>query len=80
MKGLRRTRYSVLVVLVWLLTCTASGANTQGVYKQFLAKPSSELYSTAKRIIDQGRLSSDTALVCLTIIYNRYTPQLPPEE
>lgn len=67
-------------MLVGLLTCTALGANRQGVYRQFLAKPSSELYTTATSILNEGKLTSDTALICLTIIYNRHTNQLAQED
>lgn len=72
--------FCISVLFLWLLPCAASGASRDDVYRQYIHCSSAQLYDISIRQMADALTPSDTALVCLTIIYNRYSPSLSREE
>ena len=53
-------------------------AQMSRLYQQYMKEPSKELYQQGNRFLQDGKL--DEAMVCFTIVGNRYTPRLSKEE
>lgn len=50
----------------------------QQLYRQYMEMPSEQLYRTGHSFLEEGKF--DEAMVCFTIVGNRYSPDMTPDE
>ncbi len=68
----------ILSVCTSALHAAEEHEEMQNLYRQYMSTPSKELYETGHRFLKDGKF--DEAMVCFTIVGNRYSPKMSAEE
>lgn len=69
------------VFMLFTILCTSPAQEhkqMEGLYQKYRETPSDELYKTGRGFLEEGKL--DEAMVCFSIIGNRYSPKMNSEE
>ena len=75
----KRAFFAVFMLFTILCTCPAQEhKQMEGLYREYRETPSDELYKTGRGFLEEGKL--DEAMVCFSIIGNRYSPKMNSEE
>lgn len=75
----KRAFFTVVLLFSLLCTCAAQEyKEMESLYRQYRDTPSDELYKTGRAFLEEGEL--DEAMVCFSIVGNRYSPKMDSEE
>ena len=75
----KRAFFAVFMLFTILCTCPAQEhKQMEDLYWEYRETPSDELYKTGRGFLEEGKL--DEAMVCFSIIGNRYSPKMNSEE
>ena len=75
----KRAFFAVFMLFTILCTCPAQEhKQMEDLYREYRETPSDELYKTGRGFLEEGKL--DEAMVCFSIIGNRYSPKMNSEE
>ncbi len=75
----KRAFFAILLAFTALCTCAAQEhKEMENLYRQLGDTPSDELYKTGRGFLEENKL--DEAMVCFSIVGNRYSPNMTDEE
>ena len=75
----KRAFFLVVWLFAFLTACPAQEHMEMGhLYRQYKDTPSAELYKIGHRFLEEGKF--DEAMVCFTIVGNRYSPKMSSDE